>query len=140
MEFGRLIFFQLFVVFALVATALAEEQAAGDTKKDKRGIYGLGYGGGYSGYGGYAGYAGYNLPISHGVSVITKEVAVPVAQPVAVAVEKHVPVPVKVNISLSLATESWAIVYCPSTANRKYSETSNNFSVESLWQRKENVT
>lgn len=89
-----------------MATALAEEQAAGDTKKDKRGIYGLGYGGGYSGYsghggyGGYGGYASYNLPISHGVSVITKEVAVPVAHPVPVAVEKHVPVPVKVNIFL----------------------------------------
>ena len=81
-----------------MATALAEEQAAGDTKKDKRGIYGLGYGGGYGGYGGYA---SYNLPISHGVSVITKAVAVPVAHPVPVAVEKHVPVPVKVNISLS---------------------------------------
>lgn len=85
---------------------MAEEQVAADTKKkDKRGIYGLGYGGGYSGYSGYSGYGGYasyNLPISHGVSVITKEVAVPVAQPVPVTVEKHVPVPVKVNISFSL--------------------------------------
>ena len=96
-----------------MAAALAEEQAAeGEaTKKDKRGIYGLGYGGGYAGYGGYggyggyAGYAGYNLPISHGsVSVITKEVAVPVAHPVPVAVEKHVAVPIKVKISLSLVS------------------------------------
>lgn len=99
-----------------------EEPANAESKKDKRGVYGLGYGGysGYSGYPGYAGYAGYAgyggyhglenglglatysqvpaVSINHGVSaVLTKEVPVPVAHPVAVPVEKHVPVAVRVN-------------------------------------------
>lgn len=81
-------FLQLLIVFALVAVTLAEQQAT-ETKKDKRGIYG--------GYGGYGGYSSYAAPA---LSVVTKEVPVPVPHPVAVPVEKHVPVPVKVKIVL----------------------------------------
>ncbi|KAK0085283.1 hypothetical protein PV325_005468, partial [Microctonus aethiopoides] len=71
-----------------------------DTKKDKRGLYGLGYG-----YAldselslptSYASYSSYPT-LSHGIStVVTKQVAVPVAQPIAVPFEKHIAVPVKV--------------------------------------------
>ena len=96
-------FFQLVIIFAFLAVAFAEEQAAGETKKDKRGIYGLGYGGGsYGGYsGGYGG--GYGGGVSVGqVSVLTREVPVPVPHPVAVPVERQVPVPVRVKICISL--------------------------------------
>lgn len=91
--------FQLFIVLALVAVALAEKKPeAEETKKDKRGVYGLGYGlEGGVGLGGYS-----SLPaigLHQGVStVLTKEVAVPVPQPIAVPVDRHVAVPVKVKI------------------------------------------
>lgn len=75
-----------------MAVAIAEDQVDGETKKDKRGLYGLGYG--------LAG--GYSLPASQAVSVVTKEVPVPVPHPVPVPVEKQVPVPVKVKIRISL--------------------------------------
>lgn len=100
-------FFQLIIIFAFLAVAFAEEQAAGETKKDKRGIYGLGYGGGsYGGYsggysGGYGGGYGGGVPVSQ-VSVLTREVPVPVPHPVAVPVERQVPVPVRVKICISL--------------------------------------
>ena len=101
---------QVVVLFALVALAFAEETKSDDTKKiettkkDKRGLYGaLGYGlGGLDyGLGGLNTYSSLPLTsVSHGVSstILTKEVAVPVAQPVAVPIEKHVPVPFKVSI------------------------------------------
>ncbi|XP_070160569.1 tetra-peptide repeat homeobox protein 1 [Polyergus mexicanus] len=93
---------KLVVLFALVALAFAEEtKKAETTKKDKRGVYGsLGYGYGLDGYsyGGLNSYSSLPLGLSPSISstILTKEVAVPVAQPVAVPIEKHVPVPVKV--------------------------------------------
>lgn len=92
-----------------MALALAEKTSTKDTRKDKRGLVGYGYGLGYGGFNAYTaahyptvGISSYSaqypsIDITHGVStVVTKEVAVPVPHPVPVTVEKHVPVPVKV--------------------------------------------
>lgn len=78
-----------------MALTFAEElknndKPAGDTKKDKRGLYDFGYGYGLDHHVGLGSYAYPSYPELHsGVStVITKEVAVP--QPIVV--EKHVKV------------------------------------------------
>lgn len=96
-----------------MAVALAEEakpEEKVEAKKDKRGLYGLGYGLdsglglGYSGWQAPIAY-GHGIPITynHGIStVVTKEVPVAVPHPVAVPVEKQVPYAVKVNHLCSL--------------------------------------
>lgn len=99
-------FIQVLVFLALAAVALAspaaekpkeeipavetkaEETKVDDTKKDKRGLFDLGLP-----------YAAAPAVFTSGVNthtntIITKEVPVPVAHPVPVAVEKHVPYPV----------------------------------------------
>lgn len=101
---------QFLVLLALLALAFAEEvkkeeeKKPDDKAKPKRGLIGLGYG--YSDFNTYAAvpaFSTYQLsePSTHTHTVITKEVAVPVPQPVAVPIEKHVPYAVKVNYSNS---------------------------------------
>ncbi|XP_063977358.1 uncharacterized protein LOC135162637 [Diachasmimorpha longicaudata] len=85
------------IFVALMGLALAEEKKAPvDSKKDKRGLLGLGYGYGHdSGFGSYSSLSDLSS-FSSGVStIITKEVAVP-GPAIAVPIEKHIPVPVKV--------------------------------------------
>ena len=99
------------------AEKTAEKIAPADAKKDKRGVFGLGYGyaaaplayssgydASYSNYGSVA-----SLPSNSYVSgvnthtntVITKEVPVGVPQPYPVTVEKHVPYPVYQKVTHS---------------------------------------
>lgn len=80
---------------------------AADTKKDKRGLFGLGYGAGWN-----SGISSYSLGSGlydsgsilgesvHSVHTITKEVPVAYPQPIAVPVERHIAVPVKVITNL----------------------------------------
>ncbi|XP_011494798.1 PREDICTED: cyclin-dependent kinase inhibitor 1C-like [Ceratosolen solmsi marchali] len=102
---------QIFILLAMVAVALAASESRlyaaentkdipltnkkiDDTKKNKRGLFDLGYG--YASPYAYSAYSAPSLYTAgvHTNTVITKEVPYPVPHPVAVPVEKHVPYPV----------------------------------------------
>lgn len=80
----------LFAVIVVVTSDSAPEAS----KKDKRGLFGFGFGyGGDYGHGGYGGYDGYGGNFGY---FGPKRIGIPIPQPYPVPVDRHVPFPVKV--------------------------------------------